>query len=72
MVEFSVPWEFSVHHGSTPKPLKVAAIMKQIVLMLLTSTILTGCLVVVRGHLYPVQGALFAQTPVPIYQVTIL
>jgi hypothetical protein len=46
--------------------------MKQIVLMLLTSTILTGCLVVVRGHLYPVQGALFAQTPVPIYQVTIL
>lgn len=45
--------------------------MKQIILSLLISTTLTGCLVMVPGHLYPVQGSLSAQTPVPVYQVTI-
>jgi hypothetical protein len=46
-------------------------VAKQIVLFLFTLTILAGCLVMVPGHLYPVQGSLSAQTPVPIYNVTL-
>jgi len=45
--------------------------LKQILLLLLGSAALAGCLVMVPGHLYPVQGALAAQNPVPVYKVTI-
>ncbi len=45
--------------------------MKRILLLFVTSTMLSGCLVMVPGHLYPVEGALASQTPAPIYQVTI-
>ena len=45
--------------------------MKHVVWPLFTSLLLTGCLVMVPGHLYPVQGALSAQTPAPVYQVTV-
>jgi hypothetical protein len=45
--------------------------MRQLVLSVFTATLLTGCLVMVPGHLYPVQGSLAAQTPVPIYKVTL-
>jgi hypothetical protein len=45
--------------------------MKQIAQVLLTLTMLAGCLVMVPGHLYPVQGSLSTQTPVPIYNVTL-
>jgi hypothetical protein len=45
--------------------------MKRILLLFVTSTMLSGCLVMVPGHLYPVQGSLASQTPVPVYQFTI-
>ena len=45
--------------------------MKQPVLVALIATLLAGCMVMVPGHLYPVQGSLAAQTPVPVYKVTL-
>jgi hypothetical protein len=45
--------------------------MKLLVLLSLIAALVTGCLVMVPGHLYPIQGALSAQTPAPIYKVTI-
>jgi hypothetical protein len=45
--------------------------MKQLVLSGFIATVLAGCMVMVPGHLYPVQGSLAAQTPVPIYKVTL-
>jgi hypothetical protein len=45
--------------------------MKQLVLSVLIATSLAGCLVMVPGHLYPVHGSLSAQTPAPIYKVTL-
>ncbi len=45
--------------------------MKKLALVLFTVTMLAGCLVMVPGHLYPVEGALSAKTPVPIYKVTL-
>jgi hypothetical protein len=45
--------------------------MKQLLLSVLVATLLAGCLVMVPGHLYPVHGSLSAQTPVPIYKVTL-
>jgi hypothetical protein len=49
--------------------------MKLIVLLLLSSMVLAGCpgdiLVKVPGHLYPIEGALVAQAPLPVYKVTI-
>ena len=45
--------------------------MKHLALGLLTATLLTGCLVMVPGHLYPVQGPLVSQTPLPIYTITL-
>lgn len=45
--------------------------MKHIALLLMTATILTGCELMVPGHLYPVQGSLSAQSPVPIFKVTL-
>jgi hypothetical protein len=50
-----------------------AATMKRIALLILTSSLLTGCpsnlLVRVPGHLYQIEGSLTAQTPVPTYKV---
>ena len=45
--------------------------MKQLVLSGFIATVLASCMVMVPGHLYPVQGSLAAQTPVPIYKVTL-
>jgi hypothetical protein len=45
--------------------------MKQLVLSVFIATMLGGCVVMVPGHLYPVQGSLAAQSPVPIYKVTL-
>lgn len=45
--------------------------MKLLVLLSLIAALATGCLVMVPGHLYPVQGALAAQTPAPIYKFTL-
>lgn len=45
--------------------------MKLFAVLSLTALLATGCLVMVPGHLYPVQGALSAQTPAPIYKVTL-
>jgi len=45
--------------------------MKQLVLSGFIATVLAGCIGMVPGHLYPVQGSLAAQTPVPIYKVTL-
>jgi hypothetical protein len=39
--------------------------------LLCIANLLAGCLVMVPGHLYPVQGSLSTQNPVPIYKVTI-
>jgi hypothetical protein len=45
--------------------------MKHPLLLLTIVTTLTGCVVMVPGRLYPVQGPLAGQTPGPIYKVTI-
>jgi hypothetical protein len=45
--------------------------MKGIAMLVSTTALLAGCIVMVPGHLYPVQGSLAAQTPVPIYPVTL-
>ena len=44
--------------------------MKWLVLLGIAN-LLAGCLVMVPGHLYPVQGSLSAQNPVPIYKFTL-
>jgi hypothetical protein len=43
--------------------------LKNIALLLLTIATLSGC--AVSGHLYPVQGPLAAQTPLPIFDITL-
>jgi hypothetical protein len=47
--------------------------VKQIALLLSMSIalLLSGCLVAVPGHLYPVHGPLATQTPPPIYKVSL-
>jgi hypothetical protein len=49
--------------------------MIRVVLTFLMSSLLAGCpsslLVRVPGHLYPIEGSLSAQTPLPIYKVII-
>lgn len=45
--------------------------MKGIAVLVSTAALLTGCIFMVPGHLYPIQGSLAAQTPVPIYRVTL-
>jgi hypothetical protein len=45
--------------------------LKHLALWLLTATLLTGCLVMVPGHLYPIQGPIATQTPLPIYSITL-
>jgi hypothetical protein len=45
--------------------------MKRILLLFVISAVLAGCLVMVPGHLYPIQGSLAAQSPVPVYKVTL-
>lgn len=45
--------------------------MAKIAVLALGLSLLTGCLVMVPGHLYPVEGPLAAVTPMPIYTVTI-
>jgi hypothetical protein len=44
---------------------------KLLMLLLLSAGMFAGCLVMVPGHLYPVQGSLSTQTPVPIYSVSL-
>jgi hypothetical protein len=45
--------------------------MKTPAVMLLIATALTGCMVMVPGHLYPIQGPLASQTPMPILPLTL-
>jgi hypothetical protein len=44
--------------------------MKRLLLSLLTTALLGGC-VVVPGNLYPVAGPLSTQTPLPIFDITL-
>ena len=44
--------------------------MKWIVLLCIAN-LLAGCMVMVPGHLYPIQGSLSTQNPVPIYKMTL-
>ena len=37
----------------------------------LTATLLSGCIAVVPGHLYPIQGPAAAQNPPPIYSASV-
>jgi len=46
-------------------------VMKQLLLLVAIVTTLSGCVVMVPGRLYPIQGPLAGQTPAPIYKVTI-
>ena len=46
-------------------------ILKHLAMGLLTVTLLSGCMVMVPGHLYPIQGPLASQTPPPIYKITL-
>ena len=45
--------------------------MKTPALMLLIATLLSGCMVMVPGHLYPIQGPLASQTPPPVLPLTL-
>lgn len=45
--------------------------MKVFALLSLIGVLTTGCVVMVPGHLYPVQGSLSTRTPAPIYKVTL-
>jgi hypothetical protein len=45
--------------------------VKLFALLSLIGVLATGCVVMVPGHLYPVQGSLSTQTPAPIYKVTL-
>lgn len=38
--------------------------------LLLSAGLLAGCVIAVPGHLYPVQGALAAQVPPPVYTLS--
>lgn len=39
--------------------------------LLLVATLLAGCVIMVPGHLYPVQGPLAATNPQPVYSLTL-
>ncbi len=45
--------------------------MKASALMLLMAIVLSGCMVMVPGHLYPIQGPLASQTPLPIFPMSL-
>ena len=45
--------------------------MKTPALMLLIATTLSGCMIVVPGHLYPIQGPLANQAPPPVLPMTL-
>jgi hypothetical protein len=45
--------------------------MAKIAALALSVSVLSGCLIMVPGHLYPVQGPLSTLTPAPIYTVVI-
>ena len=45
--------------------------MKATVLMLLIGTLLSGCIIMQPGHLYPIQGPLASQTPLPVLPLTL-
>jgi hypothetical protein len=45
--------------------------LKHLLLLLFAAALLTGCLVMVPGHLYPIQGPLATQNPPPVYPVVI-
>jgi hypothetical protein len=45
--------------------------VRLLALLSLISILAVGCLVMVPGHLYPVQGTLSTRTPAPIYKVTL-
>jgi len=45
--------------------------MAKIAVLALSVSVLSGCLIMVPGHLYPVQGPLSTVTPMPIYTVVI-
>jgi hypothetical protein len=56
---------------NAPVGLKDNRILKRLALGLLTVILLSGCMVMVPGHLYPIQGPLASQTPPPIYKITL-
>jgi hypothetical protein len=43
----------------------------RLVLAALSAVLVSGCMVMVPGHLYPVQGPLSAESPAPIYKFTL-
>jgi hypothetical protein len=45
--------------------------MKHLALLVIATALLAGCIILVPGHLYPVEGPLASQSPPPIYTVTI-
>jgi hypothetical protein len=45
--------------------------VKRLVPVALPAMLLSGCLVMVPGHLYPVQGPLSLESPAPIYKFTL-
>jgi hypothetical protein len=45
--------------------------MKTSALMLLIATLLSGCIVMQPGHLYPIQGPLASQNPPPVLPMTL-
>ncbi len=45
--------------------------MRLLVSLLLAATLLSGCVVMVPGHLYPVKGPLAATNPPPIHRLTL-
>ena len=45
--------------------------MKTPALMLLIATLLSGCVIMVPGHLYPIQGPLASQNPPPVLPMTL-
>jgi hypothetical protein len=57
-------------YSQRSSPLKEEVLVKRLVLSLLTTLLLGGCMVV-PGHLYPVAGPLSTQTPPPIFDITL-
>jgi hypothetical protein len=49
----------------------MSAMLKFIAALILGALLLSGCINMPPGHLYPVQGALAAQTPTPIYSASL-
>jgi hypothetical protein len=49
----------------------MSAMLKSVAALTLCASLLSGCINMPPGHLYPVQGALAAQTPTPIYSVSL-